>query len=211
MYLLRGAKGLGEIEQAARGIPTQTCTRNELDTMVPGAVHQGVILEAGPLPVLNASELLRRNFGDDALLVILDGVEDPHNFGAIVRSAAACGAAAVVFGKDRSAPISPASVKSAAGAMEYIDLAQAANIARFVEQLKKKGFWSVALDAAGDKTIWDTDLKGKIAIVVGGEGKGIRRLVRERCDFTARIPLEGPITALNASVSAAIALSCAAL
>jgi len=140
-------------------------------------------------------------------VVALDGVEDPHNFGAIVRSAAACGACAVLFGKDRAAPISAVSVKSAAGGMEYVDLVQATNLVRSLDALKKAGCWIAALDAEAPQDLWDADLTGRIVLVIGSEGKGIRRLVNEHCDLHLRIPLRGPITSLNASVSAAIALA----
>ncbi|MCC6795089.1 MAG: 23S rRNA (guanosine(2251)-2'-O)-methyltransferase RlmB [Candidatus Hydrogenedentes bacterium] len=207
LFILRGAKDLDDIREAAQGVPIEESDRNRLDQLSGGVLHQGVVLEADLLPLLDAGRWAKEDFPDQAVVVILDGVEDPHNFGAIVRSAAACGANAVVFGKDRSAPLSSAAMKSAAGAMEYIDLVQATNISRTIDDLKKVGFWIAGLDAEGEKTIWQADLKGRIALVVGSEGKGIRRLVREHCDFHLRIPLSGPITSLNASVSAAIAIA----
>lgn len=207
LFVLRGAKDLDDIRAAAQGVPIEESDRNRLDQLSGGVVHQGVVLEADLLPLLDAGRWAKEDFADQAVVIILDGVEDPHNFGAIVRSAAACGANAVVFGKDRSAPLSSAAMKSAAGAMEYIDLVQATNISRTIDDLKKVGFWIAGLDADGEKTIWQADLKGRIALVVGSEGKGIRRLVREHCDFHLRIPLSGPITSLNASVSAAIAIA----
>lgn len=207
LFVLRNANDLDEIRGAASGIPIEECDRNRLDQLSGGVVHQGVVLEADALPLLESGAWAKGAFDDQAVVIILDGVEDPHNFGAIVRSAAACGACAVVFGKDRSAPLSSAAMKSAAGAMEYIDLVQATNLTRAIEDLKKVGFWVAGLDAAGEKTIWEADLKGRIALVVGSEGKGMRRLVREHCDFHLRIPLIGPITSLNASVSAAIAIA----
>jgi 23S rRNA (guanosine2251-2'-O)-methyltransferase len=207
LFVLRHAKDLDDIRSAAQAIPIEECDRNRLDQLSGGVVHQGVVLEADVLPLYDSGIWVKGAFPDQAVVVILDGVEDPHNFGAIVRSAAACGACAVVFGKDRSAPLSAAAMKSAAGAMEYIDLVQATNISRAIDDLKKVGFWIAGLDAGGEKTIWEADLKGRIALVVGSEGKGIRRLVREHCDFHLRIPLSGPITSLNASVSAAIAIA----
>ena len=207
LFVLRDARDIDDIREAARGVPIEESDRNRLDQLSGGVVHQGVVLEADALPLLDAGRWAKEDFPDQAVVAILDGVEDPHNFGAIVRSAAACGANAVVFGKDRSAPLSSAAMKSAAGAMEYIDLVQATNISRTIDDLKKVGFWVAGLDADADKTIWQADLKGRIALVVGSEGKGIRRLVRENCDFHLRIPLSGPITSLNASVSAAIAIA----
>ncbi len=207
LLLLRDATGLDDIRAAAEHVPVETCSRADLDALAKGATHQGVVLEADPLPRVTLVEWLTWPIARDAVLVILDGVEDPHNFGAIVRSAAACGASAVMFGKDRSAPISPVSVKSAAGAMEYIDLIEVTNLVRAVEAVKKAGFWIAALDAKAEQVLWDTDLKGRVGLVIGSEGKGVRRLVAKNCDFHLRIPLTGAITSLNASVSAAIALA----
>ena len=118
-----------------------------------------------------------------------------------------CGALAVLFGKDRAAPLSPASVKSAAGAMEHIELVRATNLVRALDALKEAGFWTVALGARGRDDLWNTDLTGRVALVVGSEGHGIRRLVLAHCDLHLRIPLVGPMTSLNASVSAGIALA----
>lgn len=206
LYVLQGAKGLEPIVSAAR-IPVVECTRRDLDNLAAGAVHQGVVLEADPLPIKTLETRAKSEIPNDAVIVALDGVEDPHNFGAIVRSAAACGAYAVLYAKDRAAPISPVSMKSAAGAMEYIDLIQVTNLVRSFEKLKEMGFWIAAFDADAPQTLWEADLKGRIVLVIGSEGKGIRHLVRQHCDFHLRIPLTGPITSLNASVSAAIALA----
>lgn len=207
LFLLDSGKGLEEIRRAAGHIPVQTMPRQELDRMAGGGTHQGAVLLANPLPIRPLPEWLARPLAEDAFIVILDCVEDPHNFGAIARSAAACGAAAVLFGKDRSAPLSPAAMKSAAGAMEHIDLVQVPNIARAADQLKKHGFWLAALMPESPQLLWDADLCGRIAIVVGNEGAGVRPLVQKQCDLGLRIPLTGPITSLNASVSAAIALA----
>lgn len=207
LYVLEGAPGLDEIRRAASGVPVVPMPRRELDQILPGAVNQGVILEADPLPVLKAETWLDRDHAADAIVVVLDGVEDPRNFGAIVRSAAAMGVTAVMFAKDRAAPISPVSVKSAAGAMEYVDLVQATNLSRALDAMKDKGFWIAELDEAATQNIWDADLSGRIVLVIGSEGKGVRRLVSEHCDLHLRIPLTGPITSLNASVSAAVALA----
>lgn len=207
LFILTGARDLGPLREAAAGIPVEECTRSDLDILAKGGVHQGAVLEADPLPVHNADAWAKQGFPADALVVVLDGVEDPQNFGAIVRSAAACGASAVVFAKDRAAPVSPAAVKAATGAMEYIDLIRATNLVRTLDALKENDFWATALDAEADQALWQADLTGRIALVIGSEGKGIRRLVKEHCDLHLRIPLTGPITSLNASVSAAIALA----
>ena len=207
LFLLDSARGLDEIRSAARGLPIHETPRPELDRLAQGGTHQGVVLLANPLPLRPLKEWLARPVAPDAFLIILDCIEDPHNFGAIVRSAAACGANGVLFGKDRAAPLSPAALKSAAGAVEHIDLIQVPNIARAAEQLKRHDFWLAALMPDGPQTLWDADLRGRIGIVVGNEGTGIRPLVQKQCDFRLRIPLHGPITSLNASVSAAIALA----
>lgn len=207
LFVLASATGLDEILDEAGGIPIEERSRKELDDLVDGAVHQGVVLEAGPIPLMAEKEWLARDLPDTAVAVVLDGVEDPHNFGAIVRSASALGASGVFFAKRHAAPLSVAAFKSAAGAMEYIDLVEVTNISRALGTLKEAGFWVAGFDADAPQTLWEADLGGKIALVIGGEGKGMRRLVRETCDFVVRIPLKGPITSLNASVSAAIALA----
>jgi 23S rRNA (guanosine2251-2'-O)-methyltransferase len=209
LFVLHDAKGLEAIRDAAAaaGVPVTESSRSDLDLLLPESVHQGVALQADPVPVLNAEVWARSALPPDAVVVALDGVEDPHNFGAIVRSAAACGASAVLFGKDRAAPISPVAVKTAAGGMECIDLVQATNLVRSLDALKKAGCWITALDANASQNLWDADLTGRIVLVIGSEGKGIRRLVKEHCDLHLKIPLRGPITSLNASVSAAIALA----
>jgi 23S rRNA (guanosine2251-2'-O)-methyltransferase len=208
LFVLDGAKGLDELLDAASGVETDFCSRRELDAKVPGDVHQGVVLEAAPLPLLDSGDWLKQLDGrKDAVAVLLDGIEDPHNFGAIVRSAAALGAVGVVFAKDRSAPVSPASLKAAAGAMEYIDLVRVTNLARAIESMQAAGFWIAALTADADQNLWDANLTGRNGLVIGSEGKGVRRLVLEKCDLRLRIPVNGPITSLNASVSAGIALS----
>ena len=159
------------------------------------------------MPVLKVEEWAKGDFAEDAVVVVLDGIEDPQNLGAIVRSAVACGAAGIVLGKDRAAPLSAAAVKSAAGAMEYIDLVRATNLVRALDRLKEAGFWVAGLDGAAKQTLWQADLGGRVALVIGGEGRGLRRLVRARCDFHVRIPTTGAVKTLNASVSAAIALA----
>ncbi|MCP4642756.1 MAG: 23S rRNA (guanosine(2251)-2'-O)-methyltransferase RlmB [bacterium] len=209
LYMLQDGKGLREIFAAARkrGVPVEECSRRDLDRLIKATQHQGVVLEAGPLPILTMDDWLGTPPAADALVAILDGVEDPHNFGAIIRSAAACGAEAVVFGRDRAAPISATSMKTAAGAMEHIDLVQVTNLARGLKEMKQAGFWLAALEADGSQMIWDADLTGRIGLVIGSEGQGIRRLVGEQCDFRLRIPLTGAITSLNASVSAGVAFA----
>ena len=207
LFLLQTGKGLEALRDTAGNIPVEMVGRYDLDKLSEGTLHQGVVLQANPLPVLSLAEWLGRHSGPDALTVILDGIEDPHNFGAIVRTASACGAQGVIFSKDHAAPLSPAALKSAAGAMEYIDLVQVGNMARSLKQLQEAKFWISALDPEGEQILWQADLMGRVGIVVGSEGHGIRRLVLKQCDHKLRIPLTGAITSLNASVSAAVALA----
>ncbi|MBI3118943.1 MAG: RNA methyltransferase, partial [Candidatus Hydrogenedentes bacterium] len=181
LFLLRGGQGLEEIRAAAGAVLVEELPRPELDRLTEATQHQGAVLWADPLPVQELREWLAR--AKDGPVVVLDEVEDPQNFGAIIRSAAALGASAVLFGKDRAAPLSTAAVKAAAGAAEYVDLVQVTNIARALEQLRAAGHWITGLDAAGDRLLWELDFRGRIALVVGSEGKGMRRLVREKCDY----------------------------
>ncbi len=208
LFVLDSAKGLEEIAEAAKrqSIPIDQRSRRDLDRMSGDAVHQGVILEADSIPLLSLDAWLARQTEANSILVVLDGIEDPRNFGAIVRSASACGAAGVLFAKDRSAPVSSAAMKAATGAMEYIDLIQVTNLARALGDLKDAGYWAACFDASAEQSLWEANLTGKMALVIGSEGKGVRRLVRESCDLELKIPQSGPITSLNASVSAAIAL-----
>ena len=207
LYYLDSAKGLGEILNAARRLPAHAVDKRELDRRAGGVLHQGVVLEAEPLPLLNLHDWLRAATGPDQVVVVLDEIEDPQNFGAIARSAAACGAHALLFGRERTAPLSTAAAKAAAGALEHIDLVQGGNLAQALQRLRDAGFWSAALDPAGEQTLWQADLRGKVALVIGSEGRGVRRIVLDQCDWRLRIPLQGAITSLNASVSAGIALA----
>jgi len=208
LFYLSSAQDLGELLEAARGISCEPADRNMLDRMAQGATHQGVVLQADPLPLLDVKSWLAGLPREGHVCaVMLDGVEDPQNFGSVIRSAAAFGASAVLFGKDRAAPLSPSAVKAAAGAVEYIDLVEAGNLARSLVLLKEAGFWCAGLEAEGAKDLWDADLKGRTLLIIGSEGKGMKRLLREACDFLVRIPIDGPITSLNAGVSAAVALA----
>ena len=207
LFLLSEAKGIEAIKAAAGNLPIQYCSRQELNKILPDALHQGVILEADPLPVWDIQDWIRQPHAPSTTLVALDEISDPHNFGAIVRNAEACGANAVLFCVRHAAPITPVVLKSAAGAMEHIDLIAVTNLVRALKKLKETGFWIIALDPSGPQTLWETDLTGKTVFVVGSEGKGVRRLVRETCDTAVRIPLVGATSSLNASVSAGIVLA----
>jgi 23S rRNA (guanosine2251-2'-O)-methyltransferase len=167
--------------------------------------HQGVAAVVGPYPVVPLQRLTSGEKGPP-LLLLLDGIQDPHNLGAIVRTALCAGAAGIVLPRDRSVGPTPAVSRVSAGALEHTALARVTNLARSIDSLKKAGFWIYGLVAAGGDSLFDCDLKGSLALVVGGEGKGLRRLVAERCDRIAAIPQRGPVGSLNASVAAAVAL-----
>jgi 23S rRNA (guanosine2251-2'-O)-methyltransferase len=144
--------------------------------------------------------------GEDALLVMLDGIEDPRNLGAIARSALAAGAAGLILAERRAAGLTDTAARASAGALEHLAVARVGNMAQAMEQLKEAGWWLVGLDERAEKPLTAQDLTGRIALVVGGEGKGLHDLVRKRCDFLVAIPTVGPVRSLNVSVAAGIAL-----
>ncbi|EWY38096.1 ribosomal large subunit pseudouridine synthase [Skermanella stibiiresistens SB22] len=182
--------------------------RTELDRLLPpGAVHQGLVLDASPLPEVDLDDIVRQgSLKDEDIIVVLDQVTDPHNVGAILRSAAAFGASAVVL-PDRNAPeMTGTLAKSASGAAEVVPLVRIVNLARSLTELREAGYWCVGLDESGGKTLAQLGLKGKVALVMGAEGSGLRRLTMERCDEIARLPTGGPIGSLNVSNAAAVSL-----
>jgi len=181
--------------------------RRELDEWAEG-VHQGVVAEVSPSQVWGENmldELLERNEGP-ALLLVLDGVTDPHNLGACLRTADAAGAQAVIVPKDKSATLNATVRKVACGAAEVIPLVAVTNLARTLEKLQKKGLWIVGTAGEADKDLYDLDLTGPTVLVMGAEGKGMRRLTREHCDFLARLPMAGSVSSLNVSVATGVCL-----
>jgi len=206
-FLHKNATGIEEIIDALSPEQMVWCDKKDLDKIALGVRHQGVVLHAGILPVLSMGEWLDKHNEEQCALLILDSIMDPMNFGAMIRSAAAFGAGGVVFAKDRAAPLTPAVVKAAAGGVEYIDLVQAINLVRDIQQAKKHGFWVTAFEADGAQILWEASLGGRTAMIIGSEGEGIRRLVREQADFFVSIPMRGELPSLNASVSAGIALA----
>jgi 23S rRNA (guanosine2251-2'-O)-methyltransferase len=190
---------------SGRGIPLRFEARETLDRMAGGLPHQGVIAVVSAKPVLDLDALFDQS-RPPAFLVVLDGVEDPRNLGAILRSVEAAGGDGVVLPERHSSTLSETVSRASAGALEYVRVARVGNLAQSLERMKERGLWIVGFDAGGT-TRWDAvDLKRPIAIVLGGEGRGIRRLVRERCDEVVSIPMLGHLSSLNVSVAAGIAL-----
>ena len=191
----------------SQGVVIQLANRQYLDEKSDGAVHQGIIARVKPgrqyqendLPDLIASL-------DQPFLLILDGVTDPHNLGAIIRTAECVGAHGVIIPKRRSAGLTAVVDKTSAGALEHMAVARVPNLAAAIETLKKNGLWIYGTAAEGANELWKTDLTGPACIVIGSEGTGISRLVREKCDFLVSIPLRGQISSLNASAAAAVLL-----
>ncbi|MCB2102806.1 MAG: RNA methyltransferase, partial [Rhodobacterales bacterium] len=192
--------------------PPEVMDREAFEAMLPaGAVHQGVALLADPLPALDLEDLLRALPSDDAAqarpvrVAVLDQVTDPRNVGAVLRSAAAFGLAAVVV-QDRHAPEATAALaKAASGALERVPLIRATNLARALDRLKQDGFWCVGLDGRARDSLPRLAPVGRTALVLGSEGAGLRRLVRERCDLLARIPIGDGVESLNVAAAAAVA------
>lgn len=183
------------------------CERREMDAWVEG-VHQGVVADVSPSQVWGDAmleELLDRTEGAP-LLLVLDGVTDPHNLGACLRTADAAGALAVIIPKDKSATLNATVRKVACGAAEVIPLVAVTNLARTLEKLQQRGLWVVGTAGEADQEIYDQDLSGPIVLVMGAEGKGMRRLTREHCDFLVRLPMGGSVSSLNVSVATGVCL-----
>ena len=187
------------------GVPVYYNDKSRMDKIAGGGAHQGVAAYVSSYGYSEVDDLIARAEakGEVPFLVILDGIEDPHNLGAILRSADGAGAHGVIIPKRRAVGVTGVVAKASAGAIEYVPVARVSNIPRTIEELKKQGFWIAALDMS-ETAYFNSDLKGRIALVVGNEGEGISRLVKEKCDFTAKIPTRGDIDSLNASVAAGI-------
>lgn len=193
-------------EQA--GVRVQTASADALAKMVGDVVHQGAVAAMRPLKAWDEHDLTEAlsRLTVDPLLLILDGVTDPHNLGACLRTADAAGAHAVVIPKDRAATVDGVVRKVAAGAAEFVPVASVTNLARTLDLLKERGIWVVGTAEDAPQPLYAADLKRPLALVLGGEGSGMRRLTRERCDFLVRIPMAGHVQSLNVSVAAGIAL-----
>lgn len=197
------------VREAARrrGVPLQRCTRDRLDLLLPGIKHQGVAVRVpAGAAVPDADSLLYTPPAHDALILALDGVQDPRNLGACMRSAEATGATAVLIPRDRAAQLSPAAHKASAGSSERVPLVAVTNLARALGQLHELGYWISGLAGDAESSLWGAELAGPLVLVMGGEEGGMRRLTRERCDRLLAIPMAGAVESLNVSVAAAVCL-----
>ena len=189
------------------GVHVETISKHRLDERVDG-VHQGVLAEAKPLPILGDKELfkLMDEVTQTPLLLVLDGVTDPHNLGACLRTADAAGVAAVIAPRDKSAPLNATAIKVACGAADAVPYFQVTNLSRTLNQLQERGVWVVGTAGEAQGSIYQTDLTGPLALVMGAEGKGMRRLTREQCDLLIKIPMAGEVSSLNVSVATGVTL-----
>jgi len=212
IYLAKGEtdKTLGHIASRARdaGIVVVDADRRKLDTMSRTHSHQGVIALAAVREYVTVESILKiaEDKGEKPLIVVCDEISDPHNLGAILRTAECAGAHGVIIPKRRSAGLTAIVAKTSAGAVSYMPVARVANISATLKELQDKGVWIFGTAASGNTTLYQADLKGAAAIVIGSEGDGMSRLVAESCDFLVSIPMKGKISSLNASAAAAILL-----
>jgi len=192
-----------------RGVPVRLEDRSQLDRLAGSTNHQGVLALTAAQKTADLEDLMergKRRSNGKPLVVLLDGVEDPHNLGAIIRSALAAGADGVVITERRAAGLTETVARASAGAIEHLPIARVTNLSRAMEELKESGYWLVGLDERAPQAHSDADLKGAVGIVMGGEGKGLHELVRKNCDFLVSIPTTGPVRALNVSVAAGVVL-----
>jgi 23S rRNA (guanosine2251-2'-O)-methyltransferase len=192
-----------------RGVEVQTVPRSVIDAEARSGAHQGVLAIVAPIQPIDLVELLAAPLAgrEPPFFLALDGVEDPHNLGALARSAEAAGCHGLIVPRHRSAPLSAVAVKTSAGALEHLPVAEVPNLARAVERLRDAGVWCIGLDGTAEASLFDLELADEpVCVVVGGEGAGLHRLVRDSCDALVRIPMSGRVESLNASVAGALAL-----
>ena len=212
IYLLKGETGadLGHIASTARakGIVVVDADRRKLDRMSVTHAHQGVIAVAAVREYASVDDILAaaRDKGEPPLIVVCDELSDPHNLGAVIRTACCAGAHGVIIPKRRSAGLTAVVAKTSAGAVSHIPVARVPNITALLEELKRSGIWVFGAAPRGDTSLYQADLKGPAAIVIGSEGSGMSRLVAQACDFTVRIPMKSELESLNASAAAAVLL-----
>lgn len=188
-----------------RRIPIMKVEKSALDRLAPGQAHQGVCAYVSAYAYAELEDIFRiaEERGEDPFIIVLDNLEDPHNLGAIMRTAECAGAHGIIIPKRRACGLTEVVAKASAGAIEYMPCVKVTNIAQTIEELKERGIWVAACDMGGQE-YYKADLKGKLAVVIGSEGFGISRLVREKCDFAVSMPMVGRITSLNASNAAAV-------
>lgn len=189
-----------------KGILIQDVDIKKINDLAKGLRHQGVLAYVAPVEYVELEDILAKAeaAGQPPFIVLLDELEDPHNLGAILRTADAAGVHGVLIPKRRSCPLSATVAKTSAGAVEYVPVAKIGNVAQTIKELQKLGMWIVGADMDGDKDYYEADLTGPLVLVIGSEGKGIGRLTKEVCDFLVRIPMQGKINSLNASVAGSI-------
>ena len=189
-----------------RGIVVQYVERTKIEALAGGHRHQGVLAYVAPVPYAELEDILKaaEAKGEAPFLVLLDELEDPHNLGALLRTADATGVHGILIPKRRSVSLNATVAKTSAGAVEYVPVARIGNIAQTLKKLKEKGFWVAGADMDGEKAYYEADLTGPLVLVVGSEGKGMSRLTKEACDFIVRMPMVGRINSLNASVAGSI-------
>ncbi len=210
IYLAQGRvrPRLKELLQAARsaGIRVDRVEQYRLDQLYQGRGHQGVVARIGDYQYYSFEEIMNRARGRRALVLVLDNIQDPMNLGSLIRSAEAAGAAGIILPRDKAAPVTSVTIKASAGAAEHVAVARVVNLVRAVESLKKEGFWVLGADQNAEASLYDQDLNLRLALVIGSEGKGLRRLIREKCDGLVSIPLLGRISSLNAGVAGALVM-----
>ena len=199
-----------ELAERARdaGVKPHARDKADLDRMTGGARHQGIAAKYRTPPARTESDLptIIQTAGSSALFLVLDGVTDPHNLGACLRSAEAAGVSAVIVPKDKAVGITPTVRRASAGAADRVPFVASTNLARSLKLLKQSGIWLTGLAGDGDQSLYACDFKGPVAVVIGSEGEGMRRLTRESCDFIARIPMQGSVESLNVSVATGVVL-----
>ncbi len=196
------AVGDRSVKDAAGGVPVSKVSRARIEELARGGVHQGVVARVEPYPYLGLKEIISV---PEPLVLVLDGVADPRNLGAVLRVADGAGASGVVIPKDRAVGVTPAAVKASAGASEHARVARETNLRRAVDRMKEVGVWVYAAEVGGTLHT-ELDLAGPVALVLGSEGRGVRRLIREGCDGTVSVPMLGVVDSLNLSVAAAVLL-----
>jgi 23S rRNA (guanosine2251-2'-O)-methyltransferase len=195
------------VEECRRiGVAVRFVGRPELDRMAGNNAHQGVVASTSSKQYQELDDVITAKRGEHSLIVLLDGIEDPHNLGAILRTADAAGADGVVIPERRAVGVTPVVTKASAGASEHLPIAKVTNIARTVDELKERNIWVVGLDERGTQSYDSLDYKMDCALVLGAEGKGVHELVRKKCDFVVSIPMLGKVSSLNVSVAAGVML-----